>query len=155
MKSIRLGRPLLALIGLALLVVLGCGPGKGTVVSGKVVLPSGVTFEKDDQVAVTFTPDDPKLKRGAAGSGQASGKVSEVTFTANTSETTGVLPGKYKIMVKITPYAGFPGSETRKKQLDDAFNKKYDTTTTLSYEVTAGAANNITIDLGKGTVTKN
>jgi len=156
MLRTRLGRPLLLSFGVLLLVATGCGPGKGTPVSGKVVLPAGYTFEKDDQVEVTFVPDDPKVNRGATANTKAQDKGSEVTFTANTAETTGVLQGKYKVAVRITPYAGAPGSEGRKHKLEDAFNKKFMTdTTSLHYEVTGTDANNVTIDLGKGTVTKN
>jgi hypothetical protein len=145
-----LSRSLLALFGVVLLVSTGCGPSKGSPVTGKVVLPAAFKLADEDQVEVSFLPDDPKVKRGAT----AMAKPPGLTFTANTSETTGVLPGKYKIAVKVTPYMGSPGSQERKQKFDDAINKHYESyNTKLTYEVTAGAQS-ITIDLTKGTVTK-
>jgi len=144
----------LVLFGVFLLLATGCGPGKGAPVSGKVVLPGNLklvdTANMEDEVEVTFIPDDPKVKRGAT----AKAKPPGLTFTANTSETTGVLPGHYKIAIKITPYGGAPGSQDRKQRFDDVINKAFDASTTkLSYDVVAGAQT-ITIDLTKGTVTK-
>jgi len=152
-----LSRSLLVLFGVALFASLGCGPGKGTPVSGKVVLPRSMAFEKDDQVEVTFIPTDGKVKRGATISIPAPGKSSEVTFTgANTSETTGVLPGTYKIAVKVTPYMGAPGSQDRGRIFADSVNKKYDPDVSkLTIDIPASTeTQNLTIDLGAGTVTK-
>jgi len=157
MSNTLLGRSVLLFFGVALLASAGCGPGKGTPVSGKVVLPGKMTFEKDDSVEIVFIPEDAK-KRGATVFATASGKSSDVSFTnLNTAETTGVLPGKYKVTVKVTPYAGAPGSNERKRAFDDAINKQYDAIVSkLTYEVAAGSEpQTITIDLGKGTVTKN
>jgi len=155
MQHTRLGSPLLALFGVALLVA-GCGPGKGAPVSAKVVLPPGLSLANNDQIEVTLVPDDPKVKRGASGRAEGTDKATEVVVSAiNTSETTGVLPGKYKVAVRVTPYAGGQGSENRKRAFEDTINKKFATDTTpLTYEVT-GDTNNISIDLGKRTVTKN
>jgi hypothetical protein len=148
-----LSRSPLALFGVALLFVTGCGSGKGAPVSGKVVLPNSIklvdTAGSEDRIEVIFVPDDPK-KKGTT----ATAKPPGLTFTANTPETTGVLPGKYKIAVNVSPYMGGPGSQERKQRLDDLINKQYAADTTkLTYEVTAGPQT-ITIDLTKGTVTK-
>jgi hypothetical protein len=150
----RLGRPILAL-GLLVLAVTGCGPGTGATVSGKVVLPAGWSFENEDAVEITLVPEDPTAKRSATASASGAARGTEVSFTAHTPQTKGVLPGRYKLGVRITPYPGMPGSEARKTKLDGAINRKYEATKgALSYEVTDGAQT-ITIDLGKGTVTKN
>jgi len=147
----RLHRPLLALFGLTLLLAVGCGVGKGTPTSGKLVLPQGVQLAETDSVEVTFFPDDPKVKRGAT----ATVKTSDLSFTANTSETTGVLPGKYKIAVRITPYMGSPGTDKRVKALEPLNQKFEREKTPLTFDVPAGNDTvNLTIDLAKGTVTK-
>jgi hypothetical protein len=145
-----LSRSLLALFGLVLLLSTGCGPGKGAPVSGKVILGPAFKVADEDSVEVSFIPDDPKVKRGAT----AIAKPPGLTFTANTTETTGVLPGKYKIAVKVTPYMGSPGSGDRKQLFDDKINKQFGALDTkMTYEVTAGTQS-VTIDLTKGTVTK-
>ncbi len=151
---ISLTRRCLTVAALALFVFsAGCGgPGKGTPLSGKVVLPKDLKLQKEDSVSITFVPDGGDTTRAAT----AKLNAEDMTFTANTSETTGVLPGKYKITVSITPYPGTSGSETRVRQFNDGINKQFnDAQTKLSYEVTAGGPNTITIDLAKGTVTKN
>ena len=150
---ITLSRHSLTVAALAVLFVsTGCGgPGKGTPVSGKVVLPKDLKIQKDDSVSITFVPDGTDVKRAATSKFNAD----DLTFVADTSETTGVLPGKYKITFAITPYPGTPGSEARVRQINDGINSQFnESRTKLSYEVTAGGPNTITIDLGKGTVTR-
>ncbi len=149
-----LPRRLLTVAALAIFVLsTGCGgPGKGIPVSGKLVLPKNLKLQKDDSVSIMFVPDGGDVTRSASGKFNAD----DLTFVADTSETTGVLPGKYKITITITPYQGTPGSEARVRQINDGINKQFDETMTkLSYEVTSGGPNNITIDLEKKTVTKN
>lgn len=146
----RLCRLFLALFSLTLLLATGCGVGKGTPVSGKLVLPQGMQLAENDSVELVFFPDDPKVKRGATGTV----KPADQSFVVNTSETTGVLPGKYKISVRITPYMGAPGMDKRRLALEP-LNKKFEQATTpLTFDVPAGDAVNLTIDLAKGTVTK-
>jgi len=155
LRSLLCRSLLLSSLAVLVLVSAGCGPGKGTPTSGKVVLPKGLSFEKDDSVEIGFVPDDPKVKRGATATVAATGG-SEVAFSnMNSAETTGVLPGKYKVTVKVTPYMGGPGSQGRKQKFDDAVNKKYEVSTTkLTYEVAAGADQKVNIDLQAGTITK-
>ena len=131
----------------------GCGgPSKGTPVSGKVVLPKDIKLQKDDSISITFVPDGGDVKRAATSKFNAD----DLSFVADTSETTGVLPGKYKITVSIAPYPGTTGSDARVRQFNDGINNEFnESRTKLSYEVTAGGPNTITIDLAKGTVTKN
>jgi len=151
-----LSRALPALVGVVLLVSAGCGPGKGTPVSGKVVPPAGVKLADEDQIEINFVPDDPKVKRGAGGTAKPPG----LTFTVAMSEGPGMLPGKYKVTVRITPYAGSPGFQERKQRLDDLLNKKFGEvgTTPLSFEVPASKDPvTVTIDLrdvNKASVTK-
>lgn len=135
----------------ALLALTGCGPGKGSVVTGKIVLPKDIKLEKDDQVSINFIPEG-DAKYAAAGSANGS----DLSFTIATG-TVGVQPGKYKITVSITPYPNpnLKESEKRNRTLNDGFNKQFDKTATkLSYEVVSGD-NNITIDLQNNTVKKN
>jgi hypothetical protein len=140
------------LLGIGLFLLPGCGPGKGTPVSGTVVLPPTVKLVENDSVDITFAPADPSNKRSA----KANFKTSDLSFTANSVETTGILPGKYKVIVKITPYQGMPGNEERTRALDTLINKKFDQAASpLSIEIPAGSAVSITLDLAKGTATKN
>jgi len=151
---IFLPRRLLAVAAFLIFVLsTGCGgPGKGTPLSGKLVLPKDMKLQKDDSVNITFVPDGGDVTRAATCKFNAD----DLSFVADTSETTGVLPGKYKITVSIIPYQGTLGSEARVRQINDGINKQFDETMTkLSYEVTAGGAKTITIDLAKSTITKN
>jgi hypothetical protein len=145
-------RSLLVVFGVALLASTGCGPSKGAPVTGKVVLPAKVKLAEQDQIEVTFAPDDPKVKWGATGTATPPG----LTFTLKTAEGTGVQPGKYKVGIQVKPYPGSPDYGKRKQAFDDLFNKKYEVgTTTLTFQVPASKdAINLTIDLDKGTVTK-
>jgi hypothetical protein len=148
MRYLRVSRLLLSLC-VGLLLLTGCGPGKGTPVSGKLILPPGVKTESNDSIEVVFSPEDAKM-RGAT----AKVNSSDLTFTVDSAETKGVLPGKYKVTVKITPYMGQQGSDKRAMALEP-MNKNFDLKNSkLTYEVTAGTEHKITIDLTKGTITK-
>ncbi|QJW92596.1 hypothetical protein [Frigoriglobus tundricola] len=156
MTRVRLGHFILATFVASLLAAAGCSPPpKGTPVSGTVTLPKGASFDKDDNVEITFRPDGDA--KSAVGSVITTEKSSSVTFTAKTAGiTTGVLPGKYRIGVKITPYAGMPGNKDRKRGFDEGLNQKYKVEKSpLTCEVTADAPNDFTIDLEKGNVKKN
>jgi hypothetical protein len=155
MMRVRLSCLFLALCGAVLLSLTGCSPPKGTLVSGTLILPKGASFEKDDSVEITFRPEGDA--KSAIGSAIATEKSSSVTFTAKTAGiATGVLPGKYKIGVKITPYLGMPNSRDRKRIFDEGLNKKYEVSKSpLTCEVTGDSQNEFTIDLDKGTVKKN
>jgi len=140
------------LLGIGLLLVAGCGPGKGTPVSGTLVLPDGIQLADNDGVDLTFAPQDPNIKKG----GKGIVKPADKTFTANSVETTGLLPGQYKITVRITPYQGMPDSAKRGVALEP-LNKKYGELekTPLTIDIPPGPAPvSITIDLAKGTATK-
>ena len=150
---IRLARlsTLRAVVAVGLFLTTGCDRGKGTPVSGKLVFPNDVKLETDDQVSITFVPED-----GSKRAATAIVTAADLTFVANSGDTQGVPPGKYKITAQITAYAGAPGSAKRSQVFNDTLNKAYSATASkLTYEVTAGTDHNLTIDLVKGTVTKN
>lgn len=148
LRTLRLS-PLLVCATLALLVLPGCGK-KGAPVKGKLVLPPEVKLADNDTVKVTFIPD----KTGAEG---YSGKVSpsDLSFVVDSGNKKGVQPGKYKVAVSIQPYPGGEGTAERKQKLQP-LNSAYDPgTTKLTYDVTSDSNQSITIDLTKGSVTKN
>jgi len=136
-------RSVLALTAFCLIFLAGCSGKKPVTVKGNVVLPANLKLEKEDTVSVTF---DPFTKGDLPGSAQAS--PTDGAFSVQ------VAPGKYKVAVRITPYAGTPNSQKRLEQLKP-YNEKYNASNTkLEYEVAAGAEQSITIDLDKGTVSK-
>jgi hypothetical protein len=124
-------------------VLAGCS--KGVTVSGTTVFPSDLKLEKTDAVEIIFVPET----KGAL--------VPVVSFIPDdkTLVARQVLPGKYKIAVKITPYMGLPESAKRVKEFE-GFNKTFDRSTTkLAYEATSDGNQSIVLDLAKGKVTKN
>lgn len=134
---------------LCLLVSAGCGGSskKGSVLKGTVVLPPNVKLQESDSATVNFVP--------AAGGGQqfaSAIKPTDLTFEASGPEGKGIAPGNYKITIRLQPYT--PG-ESPQKRICDAINSKYDSgNSNLSYTVTEDLQQAITIDLTKGTVTK-
>jgi len=144
MLRARLSSFVLIALAACLPALVGCG-SKGSPLSGKVVVP--MKLEEGDSAQLLFVPESPK---SPAASGTI--KVSDLTFTANTADTTGVVPGKYKIAVILT--SGKPGDSKRQAAFDD-LNKTFSRDASkLSYEVTSGEQV-ITVDLVKATVTKN
>ena len=114
-------------------------------VSGKVVLPQKTSFAEKDVVVIGFVPE-------AAGKGTVNPKFNGSDQSFVTSE---IVPGKYKVTVQISPY---PDPESKQRQpAIDALNKQFGQVdkTKLTYEVTNDAKQTITLDMGKGEVTKN
>jgi hypothetical protein len=143
-------RLLLPVLAFGVLALSGCGTS-GVPVKGKLVLPSGYTLQETDSVQVNFQPDSGKGKAATATVNAKDGTFDLVSGGA----AKGVAPGKYKVIVQITPYAGMTDSIKRASAFE-SLNRKYDqAASTLTYEVTAGAPQEITIDLAKGAVTKN
>jgi hypothetical protein len=130
-----------AACGLALLTLSGCTSAKTVTVDGKVVLPPKVKVSETDSITVAFTREDDATAPG----GTATASPTGLTFEAN------VPPGKYKISVRVQAYAGMKDSQKRERELA----QQMASAPTLSYEVTGDARQSITIDLVKGTVTKN
>ncbi|MFO0925670.1 MAG: hypothetical protein U0736_01360 [Gemmataceae bacterium] len=135
-----------------LITLVGCGAGsKKTVkLKGKVVLPANAHLETNDTIYLNFIPQGGEKMAAAT----ADVKVPELTFAVNSAAMTGVIPGQYKIAVQIQPY---PGTERDPKKAGiPALNQALTAETTkLTYEIPATPAEqSMTIDLTKGTVTK-
>ena len=142
--------PLFAVGLLAAVALVGCGGSKGQTLQVTVVPPSTMKLEDTDEIAVAFVPADGS-GQSAAGGGNFKSQPFAVTRTA--PGTTGVVPGKYKITVKITAYAGM-GKADRAQKLED-FSKAYNADASkLVYEVTADPNQSIAINLENSTVTK-
>lgn len=151
--ALRLLAVLIPILGL----LAGCGkPLAETVeVTGKVTFPPGLKLNDNDTTTVTFLPEGSSTAQG--GSGTFSGATG--TFTAK------VPPGSYKVAVNVSPYPGEKKSDDRKNEFTKAIGK-YGIPTTVGgskqppanpipYEVANTPTQAITIDLVKGTITKN
>jgi hypothetical protein len=128
----------------------GCAGKKGVTVKGKVILPPGVNLGNKGSLLVDFMPQD---SGGTTAIGPCS--LPDGSFEAKMPKGKGVLPGKYKIVVRMDPS---PGVQDAQAQADKVkpFNQKFDKTNTkLTYEVTADPTQSITIDLNTETVKKN
>jgi hypothetical protein len=132
-----------------LLLLAGCG--KKTVgVNGKLVLPVGVKLVDSDIVNVSFVPEE---GTGMASGGQVS--PTDLTFSTRQGKIPGTVPGKYKVVVKLTANPGKPDSKTR-TAVFIPINKSFDADKTpLRCEVTDDPEQSFTIDLNKKSVTKN
>jgi len=126
----------------------GCGSApKGPTLKGTVVLPPNVKLEENDSASVVFVPDGTEGELFAA-----SINPSDLSFSTKGSPGKGIVPGKYKVTVNLQPYV--PG-ESKQKQIFDTINTRYDTANSrLMYQVTSEPEQSITIDLNKGTVTR-
>lgn len=136
-----------ALIGF---VLTGCGDGVSRSVVKVSVSSSKVKFDDTDSISVAFTPE------GTGDIASASGNPNKQPFTVGTSskEVQGIAPGKYKVTVAITPYAGM--SQPAHDQAVRELSARYSTENSkLTHEVVAGKEQSITIDLDAGTLTAN
>jgi hypothetical protein len=126
----------------------GCGSSqKGATLKGTVVLPSNVKLAENDSATVGFAPDGTEGQSFVAAINPA-----DLSFVAKGPAGKGITPGKYKITVNFQPY--IPG-ESKQKAIFEDVNARYNAQNSrLSYEVTADSQQSITIDLSKGTVTK-
>ena len=135
----------LCLVGLS-----GCGAKKGVELKGSVVLPKNVTFGDGASAIVVLIPED---KAGSEANAKMTSKDTNLVFRRNDAE--GVLPGKYKVVVKLNSYPGGPEA-AKNAETFKQFNKAYDQERTkMTCEVTAEPNQTITIDLNTGKVTKN
>jgi hypothetical protein len=141
---------LLVFATVCLPVLAGCSGTNGGIVKGTLVFPPNVTPADQDAVTILFVTDTPDGPFSSA-----TYSPSDKSFIARGPDGRGVPPGSYKITVWLDPYP----SETEDPQRQAAFqrfNETYDKgNTKLAYEVTPDAQQSITIDLAKGTVTKN
>jgi hypothetical protein len=142
-------------VSLCLFALGGCGGPKGVAVNGTIVFPRNLTLKPDDYITLSFVPVTP-----GSPAGNATVSPEEKTFIIKGPDgKSGIVPGKYTITVQIKPYGG--GQDQRKAILDD-INTKYGQGaggkvpgSQLSYEVTSDPEQSITVDLIKGTATKN
>lgn len=123
---------------------LGCGfSASPRTVKGKLVLLPNMKLQETDTINLTFVPE------GEGSSAVADVSAKDATFTAQ------VPPGKYKIALSVTPYAGTKDAEKR----EQAFVQKYAPfapgTTPLRYEVSSEPVQTVTIDLAQGSVSPN
>lgn len=144
MQQVGHFRWILISVSICLLSLGGCGGQKPIKLSGKLKLPPNVNLVETDSVQITFS------KEG----GDKGGTVATVNVKDMSFEMKDIVPGKYKIGVSITPYAGEKGSEKRASAFD-ALNKAFaPTATSLSFEVAQDSAQSIVIDMAAGSVTK-
>ena len=141
---------LLTSVAICLLALSGCGGKKPVTVKGKLVLPSTMKLAETDIVQISFVPQEEK---GLAGSAKPS--LTDLSFVVKDTNGKGVVPGKYKVTVKFDAYAGMKDGQKRAdamKPINDSYGLLK---SKLTYEVTLDEEQNITVDLIKGTVTKN
>jgi hypothetical protein len=137
--------------GLVLLVLSGCGPSRATV-KGTVVFPNDLQLKNDDDVQISFTPEDNKSEGTTSGYGVYN--PADKTFVIKTADQKGLPVGKYRVGVQLTAYPGHEDTDQRQEYLD-AFNANHGAGAgKLTYEVTGGSAQDITIDLNSNTITK-
>ena len=134
-----------SLLATVVLFAAGCGSSepKPVELQGKLVLPAKLKLLESDSINITFSPDG-----GGKGSGSATMTGKESSFTAQ------VPPGKYKVSVNIQGYPGEKGSEAHNREISQSVGMYDPSSSSLRYEVTDGSQA-ITIDLAKGTVSKN
>jgi len=145
MSILSSARPRLVAASLALLLALGCGgDSKPVRVTGKLVLPDKVKVAETDSINIVFAPEGEA--KGTGGSATVNPK--DLTFSGE------VPPGKYKVGVTITPYAGMKDTEARTKQLQQQIGAFNTGATPLRYEVTSDSGQSFTVDLSKPAISK-
>jgi hypothetical protein len=128
------------------LVMLGCGGPKPVNLEVKVVFPSSIKVEEKDSIQVRFIGEGDLQGKGGAGLASPS----SLSFTSKE-----LLPGKYKVSVQLSPYAGIPGSDKRSRALEP-FNESFgEKKTPLSVDIGPEPEQKITVDLAKKSVSKN
>jgi hypothetical protein len=132
------------LCGLGALLLAGCSAQQGVAVSGKVIFPPSAKRQDNDTAQITFVPQETPTTGKTAGANIAA----DGSFVCKD-----VQPGKYKLVVNVTPYPGSADHAKRAAQfarLDQTYDEKH---SKLVGDVTRGSQQ-ITVDLVKGTVTK-
>lgn len=143
MRQITLPRLLTIPAVMGLVLVAGCG-ARTVSVSGTLLVPSNVKVESKDSVNISFVPE---------GEGKAaSGVLDETDKTKFVAKD--IVPGKYKVVVMISPYMGEKDSAKRQGAFLN-LNKRFSREETpLKYEVTADPQQSITVNLDTLGVTK-
>jgi len=127
----------------------GCGgPPAGSTVKVSVA-STQVKLDDTDSLEIVFNPAD----KGTAATGSGSAKDQPLTVARVGEGAVGVLPGRYTVTVRITPYAGMAPPE--RVAMITEFNKTLDSgAANRTVEVTADKEQSFTIDLDSNTVTK-
>jgi len=136
---------LVAFVAMGVTLTAGCGGSKGTQVSGTLMKNDKPYIPPENGAAsIQFVPmaTDGKMRPGT---GQADPKTGAFTLQGAVPKE-GLVPGKYKVVV-----LGVVSGQYGKDLFDNAFSPEK---TPLTYEVTTDANQQIIIDLGKKTVTK-
>jgi hypothetical protein len=124
----------------------GCGGAKPVKLEVKVEFPSSIKVDEKDSIQVRFVGQGDA--QGKSGAGLAS--PSTMSFTSNE-----LLPGKYKVVVNLSPYPGTPGADKRSRALEPFNDSFSDQKTPLSVDIGPEPEQKITIDLAKKSVSKN
>lgn len=144
MEHVGFFRWILVSVSIGLLSLGGCGGQKPIKLAGQLKLPPNTSLVETDSVQISFSRED-----AAKGGTVATVNVKDMSF-----EIKDIVPGKYKIGVSITPYAGEKGSEKRAPAFE-ALNKTFaPTASLLSLEVTADSVQSIVVDMAAGSVSK-
>lgn len=144
MIASALRRAPLAIVGAAALTLAGCGT-HGVTVSGKVLFPPSTKLNDTDTAQITFLPD----AASTASKMVAATIAADGTFTCKD-----IQPGKYKLVVNLMPYPGSPDHAKRMgifERLDRTYDQQH---SKLIEEVASTGQQQITVDLVKGTVTR-
>ena len=130
-------------------VLSGCGgPPAGSTVKVSVA-STKVKLDDTDSLEIVFNPMD----KGTPATGSGSVKDLPLPVSRVGEGAAGVLPGKYSVTVRITPYAGMAPPD--RVAAITAFNANLDSTAAnRMVEVTADKEQSFTIDLDSDTVTK-
>jgi len=127
--------------------VLGCGggPSKLASVSGKVTLDSQPLAD----ALVVFQPESagPDGSAGSQGKTNANG---EFTLRQVSSDRSGALVGKHRVMISAQQTRAGGGDKPRSEEQEKSVDRvpaKYNANTTLTFDVPAGGSNAANFDL--------
>lgn len=125
----------------------GCGGAPAGSTVKVTVTSSKIKLDDTDSLEVIFTPE------GTGTPATAIGNAKDQPLTAARGEMSGVLPGKYQLGVRVTPYAGMAPPD-RVQSIERLNEVLAGSAASRTYEVTADKEQSITIDLDSNTVTK-
>jgi hypothetical protein len=128
------------------LVVSGCGGGKGAKVKGKLILPAGVTPAAEDTVQVTLVGKDANFAMQAKSTEGGN-------YSFETAGKEGVPPGEYKVAVMVR---GYPGAKQAPPAGYDKINREFsEQVTPLKVTIEKASEQSFTVDLAAKSVSKN
>jgi hypothetical protein len=131
-----------------LLSIAGCGSKRGSVVTGKLVLPDGLKLTSNDSGSVALMPEQDSAKPSGTKAPGGTINPNDLSFTINDAP-----PGDYKVVVTLTPYPGQADPKHAKslKNLSDRYSIE---SSKMTYKVTSDSEQKITVNLVEGKVTK-